>query len=89
MSAPLRSAGWYASSLAITVVMLFPVYWMFNVSLKTPREIFKYPPVWYPHTPQFSESRSVSSHWSAIACRSASRSSSHRSRSSTTSARSS
>jgi multiple sugar transport system permease protein len=54
MSARLRSAGWYASSLAITLLMLFPVYWMFAVSLKTPREIFKYPPVWYPHTPQFS-----------------------------------
>ena len=33
--------------------MLFPVYWMFAVSLKTPREIFKYPPAWYPATPQF------------------------------------
>ena len=53
MSARLRSAGWYGTSLAIVVVMLFPVYWMFAVSLKTPREIFKYPPVWYPHTPQF------------------------------------
>ena len=49
----LREAGWYLSSIAIVVVFLFPVYWMFAVSLKTPREIFKTPPVWYPATPQF------------------------------------
>jgi multiple sugar transport system permease protein len=48
-----RRLGWYAASIVITAVMLFPVYWMFAVSLKTPREIFKYPPVWYPQTPQF------------------------------------
>jgi multiple sugar transport system permease protein len=48
----LRQAGWYAASLAILVVMLFPVYWMFMASLKTPREIFKFPPAWYPKTPQ-------------------------------------
>ena len=48
-----RAIGWYATSIAVTIVMLFPVYWMFAVSLKTPREIFKYPPVWYPQTPQF------------------------------------
>ncbi|MEO8667077.1 MAG: carbohydrate ABC transporter permease [Bauldia sp.] len=48
-----RGIGWYATSAAIVVVFLFPVYWMFAVSLKTPREIFKYPPAWYPATPQF------------------------------------
>jgi ABC-type glycerol-3-phosphate transport system permease component len=32
-----REVGWYAASLAIVAVMLFPVYWMFQVSLKTPR----------------------------------------------------
>ncbi|MEP5516177.1 MAG: carbohydrate ABC transporter permease, partial [Bauldia litoralis] len=53
MRARLRGAGWYVSSIAILAVFLFPVYWMFAVSLKTPREIFKYPPVWYPHTPEF------------------------------------
>ena len=53
MSGRGRAIGWYATSIAITIVMLFPVYWMFAVSLKTPREIFKYPPAWYPATPQF------------------------------------
>ena len=48
----LRSAGWYLTSILITIVFLFPVYWMFAVSLKTPQEIFKFPPAWYPATPQ-------------------------------------
>jgi multiple sugar transport system permease protein len=48
----LRHAGWYLSSIVITIVFLFPVYWMFAVSLKTPQEIFKFPPAWYPATPQ-------------------------------------
>ena len=29
-----RTAGWYATSLVILVVFLFPIYWMFSVSLK-------------------------------------------------------
>ena len=45
------SAG-MLTSIAITIVFLFPVYWMFAVSLKTPQEIFKFPPAWYPATPQ-------------------------------------
>lgn len=49
----LRVAGWYAATGAIVVIFLFPVYWMFSVSLKTPREIFRSPPAWYPATPQF------------------------------------
>jgi multiple sugar transport system permease protein len=48
----LRSAGWYLTSILIAIVFLFPVYWMFAVSLKTPQEIFKFPPAWYPATPQ-------------------------------------
>jgi multiple sugar transport system permease protein len=48
-----RTAGWYAVSLAATVVFLFPVYWMFSVSLKRAEEIFKSPPAWYPADPQF------------------------------------
>jgi multiple sugar transport system permease protein len=48
----LRGAGWYATSILIAIVFLFPVYWMFAVSLKTPQEIFKFPPAWYPATPQ-------------------------------------
>ena len=48
-----RTAGWYAVSLIAILVFLFPVYWMFSVSLKRPEEIFKSPPAWYPSDPQF------------------------------------
>ena len=49
----LRLARRYAIAIVLSIVFLFPVYWMFSVSLKTPEEIFSFPPVWYPHTPQF------------------------------------
>ena len=45
---------WYAVTIVILVTMLFPIYWMFMVSLKLPEEIFKSPPIWFPKTPQFS-----------------------------------
>jgi multiple sugar transport system permease protein len=48
-----RTAGWYLVSIIVLVVFLFPVYWVFAVSLKTAGEIFKSPPAWYPATPQF------------------------------------
>ena len=49
----LRLARRYAIAIVLSIVFLFPVYWMFSISLKTPEEIFNFPPVWYPHTPQF------------------------------------
>lgn len=49
----LLGAAWYATSLAACLVFLFPVYWMFSVSLKRPEEIFQSPPAWYPAEPQF------------------------------------
>ncbi len=42
-----------AVAVIITIIFLFPVYWMFAVSLKTPEEIFASPPIWYPHDLQF------------------------------------
>ena len=42
-----------AVAIALTIIFLFPVYWMFAVSLKTPEEIFASPPIWYPHDLQF------------------------------------
>ncbi len=48
-----RSARRLIVSIVIAIVFLFPVYWMFSVSLKRPEEIFAYPPVWYPRDPQF------------------------------------
>lgn len=35
-------------AIVVTVVMLFPVYWMFNTSFKTQKEIFRYPPTFVP-----------------------------------------
>ena len=48
-----RLAARYAIAAVLALVFLFPVYWMFSLSLKTPEEIFSFPPVWYPHNPQF------------------------------------
>ncbi|MGF7163003.1 multiple sugar transport system permease protein [Rhodoligotrophos appendicifer] len=40
-------------ALAVTVVFLFPIYWLFAVSFKTPDEIFSYPPTWLPSSLSF------------------------------------
>ncbi len=45
---------WYIVSILVVAVFLFPIYWMFMISLKLPEEIFKSPPAWFPSTPQFS-----------------------------------
>jgi multiple sugar transport system permease protein len=43
----------YVVAIAITLFFVFPVYWLFIISLKTPDEIFAFPPVWYPKSIQF------------------------------------
>ncbi len=43
----------YAAALLLTTVFLFPVYWLFLIALKTPDEIFSYPPTWWPERLQF------------------------------------
>lgn len=43
----------YVAAILITIFFLFPVYWLFAVSLKTPAEIFASPPVWVPANLQF------------------------------------
>jgi multiple sugar transport system permease protein len=43
----------YAAATALTIVFLFPIYWLFMISFKTPAEIFAYPPVWWPQALQF------------------------------------
>jgi len=53
----LRSLVWYATSLVVCVVFLFPIYWIFAVSLKKPEEIFRSPPAWFPSEPQFNNFR--------------------------------
>jgi len=43
----------YAAAIALTIFFVFPVYWLFIISFKTPEEIFAFPPVWYPKSIQF------------------------------------
>ena len=49
----LRLIARYAAAIVVTVVFLFPVYWLFMIAFKTPDEIFHAPPVWYPASIQF------------------------------------
>jgi multiple sugar transport system permease protein len=43
----------YLIAIVITLIFVFPVYWLFIISFKTPDEIFAFPPVWYPESIQF------------------------------------
>jgi multiple sugar transport system permease protein len=47
----------YAAAVALTIFFVFPVYWLFIISFKTPDEIFAFPPVWYPESIQFANYR--------------------------------
>ena len=48
----MRLALRYLAAAALTVVFLFPLYWLFMISFKTPAEIFAFPPVWWPQSMQ-------------------------------------
>jgi multiple sugar transport system permease protein len=43
-----RLALRYVAATVVTALFLFPVYWLFSISFKTPDEIFSSPPVWVP-----------------------------------------
>ena len=43
----------YAIATLVTLLFLFPVYWLFMISFKTPDEIFHVPPLWVPGQVQF------------------------------------
>ena len=47
----------YAVAIILTIFFVFPVYWLFIISFKTPDEIFAFPPVWYPESIQFANYR--------------------------------
>jgi multiple sugar transport system permease protein len=49
-----RLALRYLVACLLVVIFVFPVYWLFIISFKTPDEIFAFPPVWYPKSIQFS-----------------------------------
>jgi multiple sugar transport system permease protein len=36
------------AAIAVTIVFLFPIYWLFMISFKTAEEIYSYPPKWFP-----------------------------------------
>ncbi len=52
-----RLALRYVAALALTALFLFPIYWLFAMSVKTPDEIFASPPVWVPAAIQFDNFR--------------------------------
>ncbi len=48
-----RDRGWrlglrFGIALIAALIFLFPIYWLAAISVKTPEEIFAYPPVWIP-----------------------------------------
>jgi multiple sugar transport system permease protein len=49
-----RTARRLLFAIVITVFFLFPIYWLFMISFKTADEIYAYPPVWWPHSLQWS-----------------------------------
>ncbi|MBI2720286.1 MAG: carbohydrate ABC transporter permease [Rhizobiales bacterium] len=52
-----RLALRYVVAVALVLVFVFPIYWLFTMSFKTPDEIFAFPPVWYPRAIQFNNYR--------------------------------
>lgn len=55
MMRPDKGAGLalrYLAAVTVTLLFLFPIYWLFMISFKTPEEIFASPPVWWPETLQ-------------------------------------
>jgi multiple sugar transport system permease protein len=53
----LRLAGRYFVAVLLTLIFVFPIYWLFIISFKTPAEIFAFPPVWYPKSFQLANYR--------------------------------
>lgn len=47
-----RLALRYCAAVLLTILFLFPIYWLFMISFKTADEIYSYPPVWWPSTIQ-------------------------------------
>jgi len=43
----------YVILIAISLVMIFPLFWMFSTSLKDLKEISTLPPIWFPATPDW------------------------------------
>lgn len=48
MTATLRRAGLYLMLIAVGVIMVGPLYWLFTSSLKPSGDIYSFPPSWWP-----------------------------------------
>lgn len=48
MSAAFRRAGLYLLLIAVGVIMVGPLYWLFTSSLKPSGDIYSFPPSWWP-----------------------------------------
>jgi N,N'-diacetylchitobiose transport system permease protein len=46
-----RRAGWNVLALVVTVVLVFPVYWMISTAFKPNDQIFSFTPTWLPTQP--------------------------------------
>jgi multiple sugar transport system permease protein len=49
----LKLAVRFTAAVAITLFFVFPIYWLFMISLKTAEEIYSFPPKWFPSQLQF------------------------------------
>ncbi|MGB7184889.1 MAG: carbohydrate ABC transporter permease [Burkholderiaceae bacterium] len=38
----------FIAAVVVTALFLFPIYWLFMISFKTPDEIYSFPPKWFP-----------------------------------------
>jgi multiple sugar transport system permease protein len=50
-----RLGNWlaYVTMVLLGIMFTFPWFWTFSTSLKRPAELFIFPPLWIPETPQF------------------------------------
>src|ERR1700704_5540131 len=53
LRADIRTFVRVAAAGLITLIFVFPIYWLFMISFKTPEEIYSFPPKWYPGQIQF------------------------------------
>lgn len=58
-SSPLRQLLLYGAAIAMTICALFPIYWMFNTSLKPDGEIYRPDPTFWPESPTLDSYRTL------------------------------
>ena len=49
----LRSAGWYAGATLLALLFVGPFFWALSSSLKSPAELYVFPPSLFPAVPRF------------------------------------